>query len=148
MAKQLELAFMADNETEILDAKSSEQLASIKPVSKQPSAKRTLSGDKVMKKAAARGKPKRTPGKKPLGKRTARPYPSVSFRDATQVGDAIWSFAAGDKIRRLTLFEKFEDVADQQCVKDADHELRKVRNHDRVVHRRMDRFDGSWQASV
>jgi hypothetical protein len=40
--------------------------------------------------------------------RTPRPYPVVSFRDATVIGDAIFKFASGDKVRRLTLLEKME----------------------------------------
>ncbi len=38
--------------------------------------------------------------------RTARPYPASSFTDALPVAEAIMKFAAGDKVRRLTLLEK------------------------------------------
>lgn len=39
---------------------------------------------------------------------TPRPYPVVSYRDATVIGDAIFKFASGEKVRRLTLLEKLE----------------------------------------
>ncbi len=42
----------------------------------------------------------------PSKTRKARPYPASSFEDARQLGEAIMAYAAGDKVRRLTLLEK------------------------------------------
>lgn len=48
--------------------------------------------------------------KKPNGEsartRTARPYPASSIADALELGRAIMSLAAGEKVRQLTLLEK------------------------------------------
>lgn len=38
--------------------------------------------------------------------RKARPYPASSFADARSLGEAIIKYAAGEKVRRLTLLEK------------------------------------------
>jgi hypothetical protein len=59
----------------------------------------------VKPKASQKKTKKRTSKRK---KRTPRPYPVVSFREATQIGDAIFKFAAGERVRRLTLLEKME----------------------------------------
>src|SRR5262249_22950812 len=40
--------------------------------------------------------------------RTPRPYPVVSFREATLIGEGIFKFASGERVRRLTLLEKLE----------------------------------------
>lgn len=40
--------------------------------------------------------------------RTPRPYPVVSFREATVLGDALFKIGSGEKVRRLTLLEKIE----------------------------------------
>jgi bisphosphoglycerate-dependent phosphoglycerate mutase len=38
--------------------------------------------------------------------RTARPYPASSIADALELGKAIMTFSAGEKVRSLTLLEK------------------------------------------
>jgi len=61
------------------------------------------------KKVTAERKPKKakkTQAAKPRKKRTQRPYPAVAFKEAKIIGDGIWKHGAGDRIRRLTLFEK------------------------------------------
>jgi hypothetical protein len=69
---------------------------------------------RTTKKKAAKKKKKKETTKKdsPEGDdarvRTLRPYPVVAFKEAMRVGDAIWAYAGGDKIRRLTLLEKIE----------------------------------------
>ena len=57
-----------------------------------------------------RAKSKATASEKQKQKRlvTPRPYPVVSYREATTIGDAIFKFASGEKVRRLTLLEKLE----------------------------------------
>lgn len=40
--------------------------------------------------------------------RTTRPYPASSFADALELGGAIMTFAAGERVRRLTLLEKMQ----------------------------------------
>lgn len=50
--------------------------------------------------AAGRDKPKRT--------RQSRPYPASSFADALPLGEAIMKYAAGDKVRRLTLLQQMD----------------------------------------
>lgn len=57
-------------------------------------------GKTVKAAVTAKPKPKRT--------RTMRPYPVVPFKEATVIGDAIFKFASGEKVRRLTLLEKME----------------------------------------
>lgn len=39
-------------------------------------------------------------------KRIVRPYPSLPFKEAIQIGEAIFGVAAGAKVRRLTLLQK------------------------------------------
>ena len=39
-------------------------------------------------------------------KRTVRTYPACTFSDALEIGQAIYEYAGGSKIRRLTLLEK------------------------------------------
>ncbi|GEM_PF-6895329 len=67
------------------------------------------------KAATGKGKSKaRTNKADPQGKKRQkrsaiqRPYPVVPYREATVIGDAIFKFAAGGKVRRLTLLEKLE----------------------------------------
>lgn len=72
-------------------------------------AKSSNGGKKAKGSKAKKKRPKRA--KKPSGDeegrtRTARPYPASSFTDALQLGEAIMKFAAGDRVRRLTLLEK------------------------------------------
>jgi hypothetical protein len=40
--------------------------------------------------------------------RHARPYPASSFNDALPLGNAILKFAAGEKVRRLTLLQQMD----------------------------------------
>ena len=40
--------------------------------------------------------------------RQARPYPASSFKDALPLGEAILKFAAGEKVRRLTLLQQMD----------------------------------------
>lgn len=40
--------------------------------------------------------------------RQARPYPASSFRDALVLGEAILKFAAGERVRRLTLLQQID----------------------------------------
>lgn len=73
---------------------------------------------------AAEGKPGReaassearaaasAPGGKTRRTRTARSFPASSFIEALPLAEAIQRFAAGQKIRRLTLFENLERSAD------------------------------------
>lgn len=49
--------------------------------------------------------------------RTARPYPASSFADALQLGKAIMEFAAGQKVRRLTLLEKMSKTPSSSATK-------------------------------
>ncbi|HNO77887.1 MAG TPA: hypothetical protein PKN33_07480 [Phycisphaerae bacterium] len=49
---------------------------------------------------------KKTAKKKAVRTRTVRPYPASSFKDALQLGEAIMKYAAGDKVRRLTLLHE------------------------------------------
>jgi len=58
---------------------------------------------KQRKKKARRG---RAGGGNTKNVRTSRAYPAVAFKDATQIGEAIVTFAQGERIRRLTLLEK------------------------------------------
>lgn len=39
-------------------------------------------------------------------KRTPRLFPALSYEDCLSLGNAIWEFASGQKIRRLTLFDQ------------------------------------------
>lgn len=48
------------------------------------------------------------PGRKAKRTRTSRPYPSASFEETLELGEAIHKYADGEKIRRLTLMEKME----------------------------------------
>lgn len=66
---------------------------------------------KASKKKKATRKSKTTASKdgKPQKRtNTVRPYPIVPYREATVIGDAIFKFASGEKVRRLTLLEKLE----------------------------------------
>ena len=49
--------------------------------------------------------------------RTARPYPASSFNDALPLGVAIMNQAAGEKIRRLTLFQKMDKSPNSSATK-------------------------------
>jgi hypothetical protein len=71
-----------------------------KPADKKPAAKKPAAKKPAVKKVvdSVEGEKKRT--------RTQRPYPVVSYRDATVIGDAIFKYASGEKVRRLTLLEK------------------------------------------
>lgn len=70
----------------------------------------------AVKKKTGKKKPAKKAAKKAVKKaakktdstktRKARPYPASSFKDALQLGEAIMTYAAGDKVRRLTLLEK------------------------------------------
>src|SRR6266481_1077822 len=57
---------------------------------------------KASKKAAKKKRAKVARGRA----RKARPYPASSFEDALPLGEAIMKYAAGDKVRRLTLLEQ------------------------------------------
>jgi len=41
-------------------------------------------------------------------KRTVRPYPAMSFDESLPLGEALQTFGAGDKMRRLLLCEKMK----------------------------------------
>ncbi len=45
-------------------------------------------------------------GKKQKRTRTARVFPALSYEDSLSIGEAIWKYASGQKIRRLTLFSQ------------------------------------------
>lgn len=62
------------------------------------------------KKNGSRGKRKKLPDaiEETRKKRTSRPYPSSSFEDALYLANQIQKFAAGEKVRRLTLCQKME----------------------------------------
>lgn len=51
------------------------------------------------------------PGRK---KRTERKFPANTFQEAITLADAIQKYAAGQKVRRLTLFEKLDQSPRQQ----------------------------------
>ena len=72
-------------------------------------AKSTPGQKKLTRKPAKVTKPRRL--------RTARPYPVVSFKEATQIGDAIFQFASGEKVRRLTLLEKMDRAPESSATK-------------------------------
>ena len=42
--------------------------------------------------------------------RKARPYPASSFGDARALGEAIMQYAAGEKVRRLTLLQQMNSA--------------------------------------
>jgi len=42
--------------------------------------------------------------------RKARPFPACSFSEALTVGEAIQKYAAGQKVRRLTLFDNLKKL--------------------------------------
>jgi hypothetical protein len=71
------------------------QSTNVKAKAKKPSKKTASSSNQAPK--------QQDDGKR---ERTQRPYPIVSFKEATQIGDAIFKIAAGGKVRRLTLLEK------------------------------------------
>jgi hypothetical protein len=58
--------------------------------------------------------------------RKPRPYPASSFKDALPLGEGIMKYAAGEKVRRLTLAAADEQVAEQRPDQDDDHQLGKV----------------------
>lgn len=62
------------------------------------------------KKVKAKGKKKAAPAAptKERRKRTPRPYPVVSFKEAAALADAIFKIGSGEKVRRLTLLEKLK----------------------------------------
>jgi hypothetical protein len=60
------------------------------------------------RKAVANAKSNAAEPAKKKGGAAVRPYPVVPFRDATAIADAIFKFASGEKVRRLTLLEKME----------------------------------------
>jgi hypothetical protein len=45
-------------------------------------------------------------------KRTERKFPAITFEEAITLADAIQKYAAGQKVRRLTLFEKLDQSPD------------------------------------
>lgn len=72
---------------------------------------------KKKKKGKAKKKSQRKRAKRPSKEagangsartRTARPYPASSFNDALPLGEAIMRYAAGDKVRRLTLLQQMD----------------------------------------
>jgi len=67
-----------------------------------PETKTTTRKKPLRKKAAVKPQKKSASSKS----RKARPYPASSFKDALELGEAIMKFAAGEKVRRLTLLEK------------------------------------------
>jgi hypothetical protein len=54
-------------------------------------------------------------GHKP--KRSKRPYPASSFKEAMVLGEAIQKYAAGEKVRRLTLLEKMQRAPESSSTK-------------------------------
>ena len=62
-------------------------------------------GKRVAKRSASKRESDDTEAKR---RRTHRPYPVVPYKEATQIGEAIFKFASGDKVRRLTLLEKLD----------------------------------------
>jgi hypothetical protein len=63
---------------------------------------------KTVKQKPSKGRKATSADDKKKRTRTTRPYPVVSFREATVIGDAIFKFASGERVRRLTLLEKLE----------------------------------------
>lgn len=51
------------------------------------------------------------PGRK---KRTERKFPAITFQEAITLADAIQKYAGGQKVRRLTLFEKLDQSPDSK----------------------------------
>ena len=45
-------------------------------------------------------------------KRTERKFPAITFQETITLADAIQKYAAGQKVRRLTLFEKLDQSPD------------------------------------
>lgn len=112
---QLELAYMADDEAN--DAQDQQPLTA--PPKKRARAKQVAGRgshpqkeDEAAKSKASKSRrpKKRTKTAKPdkpgRRTRTVRPYPQVAFSQATKLGEAIHLFAAGERVRRLTLLEK------------------------------------------
>jgi hypothetical protein len=61
-------------------------------------------------KAARRGKKKRPSGKKPAQKR--RSFPNSSFEDALTIAQVIQTIGAGNRMRRLTIFNSLQKSPD------------------------------------
>lgn len=56
--------------------------------------------------------PKKPAERKTIRTRTERKFPALTFEEAISLGEAIQKFAAGQKVRRLTLFEKLDRSPD------------------------------------
>lgn len=80
---------IALNLAEFFDDESEEQSVA--------TAKKKIAQTTAVQKKAAKESPRT---------RTARPYPASSISDALELGKAIMSLAAGEKVRQLTLLEK------------------------------------------
>jgi len=83
-----------------------------KRVSKRDPA--SVNGATTIKKKTPRKKSKNEAASSKLEKKDARkkriprPYPVVPFKEATVLGDAVFQYAAGEKVRRLTLLKKLD----------------------------------------
>lgn len=64
------------------------------------------SNKSAKKTAAKKGKSKSSSNNEASKSRTQRPYPASSFKDALVLGEAIMKYAAGDRVRRLTLLQQ------------------------------------------
>lgn len=86
------------------DPKDGSESAALEPpigTAKSSNGGKKAKGGKAKKKRTKRHK--KSSGDDEARTRTARPYPASSFTDALAVGEAIMKFAAGDRVRRLTL---------------------------------------------
>ena len=80
--------------------------------------KKKAAKKKTTKKAATKKKAaKKKPTEKNTRKRVNRPYPIVSFKEARLIGDAIFRFASGQKVRRLTLLEQLDRAPNSSATK-------------------------------
>jgi len=66
----------------------------------------------VDKKTSASTPFKAPAARKPARTRTERRFPALTFEEALQLPEAIQKYAAGQKVRRLTLFEKLNQEPD------------------------------------
>lgn len=98
---QIEFNFMTDDSKP--DSPSEENVTPKKKAVKKKTPKKAAK-KKTAKKAAA----KKKPSDKNTRKRVNRPYPVVSFKEARLIGDAIFKYASGQKVRRLTLLEQLD----------------------------------------
>src|SRR5687768_17842229 len=72
-----------------------------------------LEREKAKEKGGRRKKTKKRPGPGTEKKaRVQRSFPAATFEEALELADAIQRFAAGHRIRRLTLFENLGKAPD------------------------------------